>query len=112
MKEEVATISAERKWVFDENDDLTGKITGKQLFTNPVNFDREPQYIALFVKGEKSFQVIAEVDQQRSDLKNGKIWMQNPIQVNIPIRFGRDKLEGIRYTTFRKLISHKNTDYL
>ena len=112
MKEEIAVISAERKWVFNETSALTDRITGKDVFMNPVNFDREPQFVAIFVKGEKSIQVIAEVDQQRSDLRNGKVWMQNPIQVNIPIRFGKDKLEGIRYTTFRKLVSHKNADYL
>lgn len=44
MKEEVAVISAERKWVFDENNNFTDKIKGKSLFRNPVNFDREPQY--------------------------------------------------------------------
>lgn len=32
--------------------------------------------------------------------------------VTMPIRFGKDKLEGIRYTTFRKLVTHKTTDYL
>ena len=112
MKEEVAVISARRKWVFDENDNFTDKIQGNSVFKNPKNFDREPQYLAIFITGENSFQVIAEVDYEKSDLNDGKIWMKNAIPVTIPIRFGRDKLEGIRYTTFRKLITHKTTDYL
>ena len=112
MKEEVAVISAERKWVFDENNNFTDKIKGKSLFRNPVNFDREPQYLAIFITGEGSFQVIAEVDYEKSDLRKGEIWMKNAIPVTIPIRFGKDKLEGIRYTTFRKLVTHKTTDYL
>ena len=112
MKEEVAIISARRKWVFDENGNFTDKIKGKDVFMNPKSFDREPAYMAIFVKGQKSFQAIAEVDYEKSELRNGKIWMKNPIKVNIPIRFGKDKLEGTRYTTFRKLVTHKTTDYL
>ena len=112
MKEEVAIISAERKFVFDKNTDFTDRIKGKSVFRNPVNFDREPQFVVIFIKGERSFQVIAEVDYEKSDLRNGKIWMKNAIPVTIPIRFGRDKLEGIRYTTFRKIITHKTTDHI
>jgi hypothetical protein len=112
MKEEVAIISAEKKFVLDENNEFTDKIKGKSVFRNPVNFDREPQFLAIFIKGEKSLQVIAEIDSEKSDLRNGEIWMKNAIPVTIPIRFGKDKLEGIRYTTFRKLVTHKTTDYL
>ena len=111
MKEEVAIISAERKFVF-ENNDFSDRIKGKSVFRNPVNFDREPQYVAIFIKGESSFRVVAEVNYEKSDLRNGKIWMKNAIPVTIPIRFGKDKLEGIRYTTFRKLVTHKTTDYI
>jgi hypothetical protein len=112
MKEEVVILPVENKWIFDEMGTLSDKVTGEDVFWNPVNIDREPQFAALFVKGEKAVRAIAEIDLQRSDLKNGKVLLKNPICVEIPIRFGRDKLEGIRYTTFRKLITHKNTDHI
>jgi hypothetical protein len=112
MKEETAIISSERRWIFDESGDITDRVKGKSVFKNPVNFEREPQFIAIFIKGENEFRIIAEIDEEKSSLRNGRIWMKNALEVNIPIRFGKDKLEGIRYTTFRKLVTHKTTDYL
>lgn len=75
---------------------------------------REPQYIAIHVKGRKSIRVIIEIDHKRSELDKGIIVPKGkPIPVNIPIkRYGKDKLEKIRYTTFRKLITHESTDDL
>ena len=113
MKEEVVIIPAERKWVFDENNNFTDRVRGKSVFRSRKNLVREPEYVAIYIVGESSVQVIAEVDYEKSDLKNKEIWMKNPILVNVPIRFGRDTLhENIRYTTFRKLVAHKTTDYL
>ena len=111
MKEEVVVLAAEKRWVF-KNGEFTDIIKGKKPFISRVNLDREPQYAAIFIKGEGEFRVIAEIDYTKSKLKRGEIWLKNPILVRIPIRFGKDKLQGIRYTTFKKIITHETTDYL
>jgi hypothetical protein len=112
MKEEVALIAAENKWIFDQNGNLTSIMKGQTEFRNPVSFDREPEFLAIFAKGTAMVRVIAEIDREGSGLKEGKITLRNAVEVDIPLRFGRNKLEGIRYTTFRKLVTHKTTDYL
>lgn len=97
---------------------VRGKLGGK--FAKPVTqgwnalapIKREPQYIAIFVKGTHSVRVIAEVDSKKSELEENIIVMSNPKRVCIPIRFGKDKLRKFRYTTFRKLLTHNKTDDL
>lgn len=69
----------------------------------------------MYVKTTDSIRAIIEIDYEKSKLKQTPaliVPVGSPIPVNIPIRFGNDKLEGIRYTTFRKLITHKTTDDL
>jgi len=111
MKEEVVILPAEEKWVF-ENEKFSPIMKGKRPFKNPLNLNREPQFAAILIKGKSEVQVIAEIDCKKSNLEKREIWLKNPIRVNIPIRFGKDKLQGIRYTTFRKLITHRTADYL
>lgn len=71
----------------------------------------DPQYVAIHVNGTHSFRAILEIDYEKSDLKKGKVVCQgNPIRVYIPIKeFSQDRLQGIRYTTFRELVTHKST---
>lgn len=71
----------------------------------------DPQYIAVHVNGTHSIRVIIEIDQKESDLNEGKVKCQGaPIRVYIPIKeFSQDRLQGIRYTTFRELITHQST---
>jgi hypothetical protein len=74
----------------------------------------EPQYVAIHVKGTRSIRVIMEIDHKDSRLDEGHIVpLGKPISVYIPIRrYGKNKLRGINYTTFKKLITHKSTDDL
>jgi hypothetical protein len=55
--------------------------------------------------------VILEVDYKNSDLLKGIVCPKiEPIRVYIPIKaFSKDRLQGIRYTTFRTLITHNST---
>jgi hypothetical protein len=115
MKEEVVIINGEPKNVFDNernfDNGFTKWVTNK--WDNPTAILGEPQYAAIYVKGSNSIQVIMEIDSKKSKLDKGLIIpVGSPIPVFIPIRFGNDTLEGIRYTTFRKLITHKTTDDL
>jgi hypothetical protein len=114
MKEEVVIISGEPKNVYENGKDLTNGYTKwvYKQWDNPTAILREPQYAAIYVKGTQSIRVIIEID-KKSELEKGLINpVGSPIPVDIPIRFGDDKLEGIRYTTFRKLITHESTDDL
>jgi hypothetical protein len=114
MKEEVVIIDGELRTVYVNGKDLDNGFTDwvMKQWDNPTGIDREPQYAAIYVKGTDSIRVIIEVDSKKSELSKGLIVQQRVIPVFIPIRFGNDRLEGIRYTTFRKLITHKNTDDL
>jgi len=102
---------------WDELNPFINRILGKEVFDPHLNLRREPEYVAIMINDEISIQAIAEVDYTKSDLRNRKLWMKNAIRVMIPIRFGKapkhkDTLQGIRYTSFRKLITHKTTRYL
>jgi hypothetical protein len=114
MKEEVVIINGEPHAVYvngkDEENGFTHWVM--KQWDNPTGIDREPQYAAINVKGTDSIGVIIEIDSKKSKLDKGLIVQKRVIPVCIPIRYGKDKLEGIRYTTFRKLITHKNTDDL
>lgn len=112
LKEEIVLNVAEKKWIFNKDGSFTDIVQGKKPFIASANLARDPQYIAIPIKGESAVRIIAEIDYSKSDLRTGKIWLQNAIPVNIPIRFGKDTLENIRYTTFKKLVTHKNTDEL
>jgi hypothetical protein len=70
-----------------------------------------PQYVVIHVNGTHSFRVILEIDYDKSDLHTGKVvCLGEPIRVYIPIKkFSKDRLQGIRYTTFRKLLTHEST---
>jgi len=119
MKEEIVILNGAPKEVFKG-----GKIPkefGEQIkFADPIlkrwtrknnrGLDREPQYVAIHVNGTKSIWVIREIDIKRSSLENGEIaWTGDPIVIFTPTRFGKYKLRGNKYTTFRKLITHKST---
>jgi hypothetical protein len=117
VREEVVIIPAERKWIFDGENNFTNRMLGKEMFDPHVNLRREPDYVAIMINDENSVQVIAEVDYGRSDLKSRELWVKNAIKVMIPIRFGKATkhkytLQGVKYTTFRKLLTHKTTSYL
>lgn len=112
QKEELLIVPGYRQNVY-----VNGKIDGRfrgyvKRWQVGLPMKREPQYVAIYVKGTKSVRVIAEVDVKRSNLSAGLLVTHNPIKVSIPIRFGKNLLHGIKYTTFRKLFTHKSTDYL
>ena len=114
MKEEVVIVQGRPDQVF-QNEDLEADFTKhvkERWKASPIT--REPQYVAIHVKGTKSIRAIIEVDYKKSELEKGIVVpLGKPILVNIPIkRYGKDKLEKIRYTTFRKLITHESTDDL
>ena len=114
MKEELVIVNGRPNEVFvngDENADFTEHVK-KRWKASPIT--KEPQYVAIHVKGKKSIRVIIEIDYKKSELDEGIIVAKGkPIRVNIPInRYGKDKLEKTRYTTFRKLITHETTDDL
>lgn len=115
MKEEVVIIQGEPKNVYingkDSKDGFTDWVT--KQWDNPTGIRGEPQYVAIHVKGTDAIGVLIEIDSKKSKLQKGLIVPKGkPIAVSIPIRYGSDKLEGIRYTTFRKLLIHKSTDDL
>jgi len=70
---------------------------------------QSPQYAAIYVNGEQYIGAIMEIDriEDKIIIAKGK-----PVPVYIPIRLGKKPFQGIRYTTFRKLITHKTTDDL
>ena len=118
MKEELMILNGERKWVF-KNGNIPKKFDEKVEFAEPIlkkwtrthnrGIDREPQYVAIHVKGTKAIWVIGEVDIKKSNLGNGEIaWSGDPIVIYTPTKFGRYTLQGNKYTTFRKLITHKS----
>ena len=115
MKEEVVIINGEPQNVYVNDKDLENGFTDwvMKQWDNPTGIHREPQYAAINVKGTDSIRVIIAIDSKESKLDKGLIVpASTPIPVIIPIRYGKDRLEGIRYTTFRKLITHKTTDDL
>ena len=119
LKEEVVIVNGAPNSVF-ENGNCNEFIEPK--FTKYVNkrwnarqpIIREPQYVAIHVTGTNSIRVIIEIDYHNSNLKEGIIVpLGDPISVYIPIkRFGENKLQGIKYTTFRKLITHESANDL
>lgn len=111
MKEEVVIVHGDPTSVF-QNGDLNADFTKhvkERWKASPIT--KEPQYVAIHVKGTNSIRAIMEIDYKKSELGKGIIVPAGkPIPVNIPIkRYGKDKLEKIRYTTFRKLITHEST---
>jgi hypothetical protein len=115
MREEVVIINGEPQNVYVNCRDLENGFTDwiMKQWDNPTGIHREPQYAAINVKGTDSIRVIIEIDSKESKLHKGLIVpASTPIPVIIPIRYGKDRLERIRYTTFRKLITHKTTDDL
>ena len=111
MKEELVILPTEEKWVFD-NGEFSPIMKGLKPYVSGKSLKREPAFAAILIEGKSEVQVIAEVDYKKSKLEEKEIWLKNPIRVSILIRFGKDTLQGIRYTTFRKLIIHKTADYL
>jgi len=75
---------------------------------------KEPQYVAIHVKGTGLIQAILEIDYKKSKLSQGLIVPKGePIFVQIPIKkYVGNNLEGSRYSTFRKLITHETTEDL
>jgi hypothetical protein len=114
MKEEVVIISGDIKNVYENGKDLTNGFTNYvyEKWKNPKAILQDPQYAALHVNGTDSIRAIMEIDFEKSDLKNGVIVPNSVVAVEIPIRFGKNKLRGLQYTSFRKLITHVNTDSL
>lgn len=77
---------------------------------NPKAIHGDPQYIAIHVNGTHSFRAILEIDSKNSRLNKGLIVAEGePLHVYIPIKFSQDRLQGIRYTTFRTLLTHEST---
>jgi len=121
MKTEIAILNGEPYEVYDIEDRKIGE--KEHIFTpfrkhvtqgwqwdkdkngEPKSILRNPQYVAIHVKGTHSFRVILEIDYEKSDLSKGTVVCQGePIRVYIPIKkFSKDRLQGIRYTTFRTL---------
>ena len=114
MKEELVIISGELESVYENGKDMTDGFTKhvSEKWKNPKAILQEPQYVALYVKGTDSIRAIMEIDSEKSDLKKGVIVPGWVLDVNIPVRFGDNKLQNLKYTTFRKLITHTNTDDL
>ena len=118
MKEELMILNGEPKWIFkngkipkafDEEIEFSDYMLKKWSRTNRRGIDREPQYVAIHVKGTKAIWVIGEVDIKNSDLQNGEIaWTGEPIVVYTPTKFGKFTLQGNKYTTFKKLITYKS----
>lgn len=117
MKEEVVIITGYPDSVYDNGKDLANGFTKHvyKKWQNPVAILRELQYAAIFVTGTQSVLVIIEIDQKKSKLDQTPaiiVPLGSPIPVDIPIRIGSNKLQQIKYTTFRKLITHESTDDL
>ncbi len=115
MKEEIAIIRGEPKDVYKNGEDMTNGFTSFVLkeWHNPTPLLRNPQFVAFRVKGEKWVAIINEVDAKNSEFEKGIIRFADsrdafPILVKIPLRFVKDTLEQIRYTTFRKLLTHES----
>lgn len=120
MKEEVVIINRESDWVFkhptealkegrlDLNAEFHEQLK-KGLKTAPLK--GEPQYLAIHVKGKGAIYAMLEIDYKNSKLDEGEIVPQGePIHVYIPIKsYTGNRLEKIRYTSFRKLITHKTS---
>jgi hypothetical protein len=113
MKEEVIIVPGKPENVFKRGklDDEFEKYVYKWDAYTAIR--REPQYVAYFVTGTSSIRAIAEIDYKKSDFDKGTIAIiGEPFRVNIPVRFGKDKLQNPKYTTFRKLLTHESTDDL
>lgn len=113
MKEEVIIVPGKRENIFKKGD-LDGEF--EQYVYNwdtYIAINREPQYVAYYVTGTGTIRAIAEIDYKKSKFGQGIIAIiDEPIRVIIPVRFGKDTLQGIRYTTFKKLLTHESTDDL
>ena len=117
MKEEVVIITGYPDSVYVNGKDLAKGFTKHvyKKWQHPVAILREPQYAAIFATGTQSVRVILEIDQKKSKLNQTPsiiVPFGSPIPVDIPIRIGGNKLQQIKYTTFRKLITHESTDDL
>lgn len=77
----------------------------------PKAINGNPEYVAIHANGTRSLRVILKVDFKKSHLSTGKIVCQGrPIRVYIPIkRYSQDRAQGIRYTSFEKLLTHNST---
>ena len=120
MKKEIVIVHGNPESVYDLKD---GKIDLRKANLRELKFTewvkgrydahqtvkQSPQYVAVYVKGEKYVGAIMEIDHIEGDVivTKGK-----PIPVFIPIRIGKKPFQGIRYTTFRELITHKSIDDL
>lgn len=111
-KEELVIVPGKKESVFNENGYFTKYVDGRAEWQVGTPIKGGPEYVAIYVANTNSVQVIAEVNTKKSKLKDGIVAMENPIKVSIPVRFGKNKLQGITYSTFRKLITHKTTDDL
>ena len=115
LNEDVVVISGEAKYIYANGKDFEDGFSEfvNKKWKNPNPIMRKPQYAALYVSDKNSIGVILEIDQEKSDLEKGimvsKGW---PTPVYIPIRFEKNKLQNLQYTTFKNLITHKSTDYL
>ena len=114
MKEEVVIIQGYPENVYANKKDLEKGFAKRvsEKWINPTAILREPQYAAIHVTGTSSIRVIIEID-KKSKLEDGEIIpIGAPIPVDIPIRFGKNTLQQIKYTTFRKLVTHESADDL
>ena len=122
MKAEVAIVNGNADQVYQTGEvnnifaEFTKHVTeewhtDKDQNGKPKAIRGDPQYVAIHVNKTDSFRVIMEIDYQKSKLSEGKIVPKGkPIPVYIPIKkFSKDALQGIRYTTFRTLITHEST---
>jgi hypothetical protein len=115
MKEEVVIIQGEPKNVYKNGKNPKNGFTDwvTKQWDNPTGILGEPQYAVIHVKGTGIIGVLMEIDFKKSKLQKGLIVPESdPVAISIPVRYGNDKLEGLRYTTFRKLLTHKTTDEL
>lgn len=127
MKAEVVILNGDAKSVYEIDDEIDYKVEDlifkpftkhvKEIWgTDKVNGKRraiknDPQYVAIHILKKDFIGVIFEIDYQNSKLPEGEVCAQgDPIRVYIPIKkFSQDRLQGIRYTTFRTLITHEST---
>lgn len=126
MKAEVAIVNGDAKSVYEIKDNIdyeakdlifkpftknvtekwgTNRVKGKH-----IAIEREPHYVAIHIVEKGFIGVILEVDYQKSKLSEGLVCPQgDPIRVYISIKkYAKDRLRGIRYTTFRTLITHES----
>jgi len=127
VKAEVVIVNGDAKNVYEIDDkidykveDLIFKPFTKHVTeiwgTDKVNgkrraIERDPQYVAIHILRKGFIGVIIEIDYKKSNLSEGEVCPQgDPIRVYIPMKmYAKDRLQGIRYTTFRTLMTHEST---